>query len=265
MPLALEIGAPIQAEAARKCGKFLRCQPGLDLGDSPNVELPLMTFRVRIEAGIKASLMQTHVAQRPVGGFPGDLRKQRLSGRQRRPRVFAEQLAIVVEHFLEVGDHPPAVDGVARETAAQLVVQAALGHACQRQTGHVQRLEIRDGFCGRAVPMPQAALDAAGMRELRGSAEPAEISVERSLESRARLVQWGWLQGDVAGRRFRLESRECEFQLLVLGGDLRTMAAVILGHAPQQIAERRHAVARLLRKVRAPKERCLLARSQEHG
>src|ERR1700679_1089920 len=85
------------------------------------------------------------------------------------------------------------------------------------------------------------------------------------LPGRARLGQGGWLQGDVAGRRFRLESRECEFQLLVLGGDLRTMAAVILGHAPQQIAERRHTVARLLRKVRAPKERGLLARGQEHG
>src|ERR1700678_467569 len=96
-----------------------------------------------------------------------------------------------------------AVDGVARETAAQLIVEAAFGHACQRQAGHVQRPEVRTRLGGRAVPMPQAALDAAGMRELRGSAEPAEISVERPLESRARLLQRGRVQGDVAGRRLR--------------------------------------------------------------
>src|SRR6202789_601642 len=122
-----------------------------------------------------------------------------------------------------------AVDGIARETAAQLIVEAAFGHPCQRQAGHVQCPEVRTRLGGRAEPMPQAALDAAGMREFRGSADPAEISVERSLERRARLVQRGWVQGDVAGRRFRLEPRECEVQLLVLCGDLGTMAVVVLG------------------------------------
>ena len=98
------------------------------------------------------------------------------------------------------------------------------------------------------------------------SAEPAEVRVERSLERGARLAQRGLrpsVTPPAAGSG--VKPRERRFQLLVLRSDLCAMAVVVLGHAPQQIAERGHAVARLLRKVGAAEEGRLLAGSQEHG
>src|SRR5450631_2169474 len=104
------------------------------------------------------------------------------------------------------------------------------------------------------MPVPHASLNAAGMRKFGGLAEAAEACVERSLERRPRLAQRRFVQSDVIAGRLRRKSREREFQLLALPGDLGAVVSIVLGHAAQQIAKRRHSMARLLRKIGAPKE-----------
>ncbi len=47
------------------------------------------------------------------------------------------ELGVVVEHFLEVRDVPVSVRRVAREPAAQMIVDAALGHFFQGVENHV--------------------------------------------------------------------------------------------------------------------------------
>ena len=64
-----------------------------------------------------------------------------------RPRVDAQQLALVVEHLLEVRDRPARVDAVAVEAAAELVVETAARHLLAGDDvleGHSARL-LRSG------------------------------------------------------------------------------------------------------------------------
>jgi hypothetical protein len=63
--------------------------------------------------------------------------------RQRRFGVGRKQRAVVVQHLFEVRNHPELVDRVARESATQLVVQAAFAHARERERRHVQGVQIR--------------------------------------------------------------------------------------------------------------------------
>ena len=58
-------------------------------------------------------------------------------------RVHRQQRAVVVQHLLEVRNHPVLVHRVAAEAAAELIVDAAFAHALQSQGRHVQRLQVR--------------------------------------------------------------------------------------------------------------------------
>ena len=98
----------------------------------------------------------------------------------------AQQLAVVVQHFLEVRNHPVLIDGVAREAAAELVVDAAFGHARQRQRRHVQRMQIGLVAAGARAPLAQQKVDVGRMRKLRRAAEAAKLrSKSRASCSRA--------------------------------------------------------------------------------
>ena len=57
-----------------------------------------------------------------------------------RREVRAREQRVVVEHLLEVRHEPDRVDRVAVEAAAELVVDAAVGHAPQRAQRHRERL-----------------------------------------------------------------------------------------------------------------------------
>ncbi len=58
------------------------------------------------------------------------------------------ELGLIVEHFLEVGDMPFGVDGIAMKTAAEMIVHAAAGHFAEGVKRHA---EGRFGFVGGAV------------------------------------------------------------------------------------------------------------------
>src|ERR1700723_3323284 len=165
-----------------------------------------------------------------------DARKQRLAGGQMRAGIFAEQLRIVVDHFLEMRNNPGAIDGIACEAAPELVVKTALRHSRQRQAPHVQRLEVRTGVARAAVPMPHAALSAVRMRKFRRARKTAEVAVKGLLQHGARLGERGFVENDAASG-LRDELRERRLELGILRGDLRLLLPVILGYAAQQIAE----------------------------
>ena len=79
--------------------------------------------------------------------------------------VGARQQAVVVEHLLEVGDEPDAVDRVASEAAAELVVDAAGQHRVERLPTHL------------GLAAGQQQLERGGGRELRRAAEAAVLAV----------------------------------------------------------------------------------------
>ena len=115
-------------------------------------------------------------------------------------QVGAGEEGVVVEHLLEVGDRPGRVDAVAREPAAQLVIDAAGRHRAQGLQRHV-RLGARCGVTGRALAgnahrpvcvlgaAQQQELDDRRLRELRRPAKAAVARVERGAQSRHGLIQ----------------------------------------------------------------------------
>jgi hypothetical protein len=179
MPAAPEIGGLIEAEAAREQRILGLAQPVTHLGGRPDVEPALVSFRVGIEARVEAALPRAHVAQHPVRGLAGNAREQLVAGDGSGRGIRAEQLGIVVQHFLEMRNGPRLVHRIAGKAAAQLIVKAAFGHTRQRKRGHGQR---------RGARIAQAPLDALRVRKLGRCAEAAEAAVEGTLERGARQL-----------------------------------------------------------------------------
>ena len=80
----------------------------------PDEELALDRFAVfRLAVGVggrvEGVLGRGHVAQHVVGGLAGHTGQQRVAGQPVGQGVGAEQVGLVVEHLLEVGNEPPAV------------------------------------------------------------------------------------------------------------------------------------------------------------
>ena len=132
-----------------------------------------------------------HFAHHPVSRFVRDALEQRIAGRQRRLRIDAEQLGVVVNHLFEVRNHPVLIDRVARKAATELIVNAAFGHARQRQRRHVQRMQIRFIGAGGRAPLTQQKREIHRMRKLRRDAEAAELGIEIFREQFARALPSG--------------------------------------------------------------------------
>src|SRR5450631_1203190 len=112
--------------------------------------------------------------------------------------------------------------------------------------------------------MPQAALDAVRMRKFWSAGKAAEIGIEGLLERYLSLDHRCLIENDAKGR-FRNQAGERNLKLRILRGDLRALAAIVLSHTAQQVAEGRHAIARFLGKIRAAEERLLLFWRKKHG
>src|ERR1019366_6296874 len=103
-----------------------------------------------------------------------------LEGLQVRDR----DLRLVVEHFLEVGYEPAVVHAVAMESAAELIVHAALGHLAEGEQHHVEGLAV-PGACVVA----QQEMVHRDARELGGGAEAAQSRIEAAAEARKSALQ----------------------------------------------------------------------------
>ena len=150
-----------------------RAQHLLDLGLRPDVELALLALAVGIQRGGKTAALGNHFGQQPahclldahgierVGSLPPGLAHQ------------VDQQRVVVEHLLEVRGEPALVDGVARETAAEVVVDAALADVGERDV---------DGVPGGLVAVADGATpqqpEEAPLREFRRALQSAASHVD---------------------------------------------------------------------------------------
>ena len=149
----------------------------VDFGFVPDVETALLAFRVGVEGAGEGALAGAHLAQHPAGG----LRRPR--GEERLARVLpdvaqeVEELGVVVQHLLEMRRQPALVGGIAGEAAAQMVVDAALGHALHGQ--HHGRLHQQGA--GAAVVAPEQ-LQHPALGKLGSAADTAVAAVHLAQE-----------------------------------------------------------------------------------
>ncbi len=157
-------------------------------------------------------------------------------------KVGARQHRVVVQHLLEVGHEPDLVDRVAREPAADLVVDPAVGH---RVEGDGDRLGDVAG---------EQQLQRRRRRELRRSAEPPVAHVGRFAQRVDGLGE-DRLAEQVPGRldpsdRTQLAPRPRRGRL-----DLLPARPPRLHHRLHHLPEARHPLPRLGREVGAAVER----------
>ncbi len=143
-------------------------------GGRPHVELALLALAVGVERRPQPAVAIGQLALEERDGLHEDLARRASLARHREHRgVDAEQLGLVVQHLLEVRHQPLRVDRVAREPAAEMVVDAALGHAARPLDGTRSRAASPNG--NRLGPRQQ--LVARARRELRRAAEPAVLRI----------------------------------------------------------------------------------------
>jgi len=168
------------------------------------------------------------------------------------------QLRVVVEHLLEVGHEPLAVDRVAVEAAPELIVDAAASHPGERVAHHLERARVPG-----APPHPEHRLPGHRLGELRRLTEAAVALVELG-----RDPQVGSRQDLGAERALRLAQPlrlPHRFQELAAGLEhLAPPAVVGLRDGLEHARERGHAVTVDRREVGASVERHPL-RGEEHG
>src|SRR5713226_9130773 len=86
----------------------------------------------------------------------------------------SQELGIVVRHFLEVGDEPAFIDGVAVEAASKLVVDAAAGHFFEGSFGHSEKMF----FFGLLVAL-EDEVNGGRVGKFWGATEAAVLDVEK--------------------------------------------------------------------------------------
>ena len=257
---ALEVRRAVETEG---CGEG-RELPFVELGAGrvrgPEVEAALLPLGVRVEGGVEAALRPLHLADRPAGGLAGGPLEEVLAPGPEPGRLGAEgeERPVVVQHLLEVRDHPFAVHRVAAEPAPEMVVDPAEGHPREGVHAHVQ--------VARVAVAAEAALDVRGMRKLRRAPEPAVAGVEGAAEARHRPLQGLGAEGGgaAAASPARLRAGEGLAQRLVLLRHVAPVGGEEVHDAMEQIAERGETVARRRREVGPAEEGGQVVGGQEH-
>ena len=262
MPPAFEVGGAVQAIAPPEQPAGFLVQEGGRFFGRPHVVAAFLAFGVRVSRRVEAAVRRHHVVQHPVRGLVRDGLEQGLAGREEGLRVQGQQGTIVVQHFFEVRDLPVAIDRIAAETSAQVVVDAALRHARECQRDHEQSVDIGFVAHGAVAPVPQEPVECRRVRELGGTADAAVLAVEAAGDLCPRCRE-NLCIGLTAARR-RLEFAEDRRELLALGADVVSLLGEELSGPLQEFAERRQAMSALVRKVGAAEERPLVSGVDEH-
>jgi AcrR family transcriptional regulator len=215
---------------------------------------------VGVQRGGETALGCAEFGDHEVRGLQGDPAGEVGAGGPPQVRVRAGEQGVVVEHLLEVRDHPLPVDAVAGEAAGQLVVDPAAGH---RLAGVADHLEGALG--ARAGVVPQQELQHHRRRELRCAAEAAVRRVVRPGETQQCRGEFALPRG-AAGRVSVRPGALGQFPYDPAGHLADLLAALpprdddALKHLP----EPGHAAARGGREVGAEVERLAL-RGEEDG
>ncbi len=134
--LLFEIGLSVQAIHHREKLKLFFGQELLHLDLFPTIELPFLILGIGVEGREKAATGVGHFVKDKVAQFFADA-AEILSPRQAVGfRIDAGELAVVVEHFLEVGNPPETVGAIAMKAAAEVVANAPHFHFLQREGQH---------------------------------------------------------------------------------------------------------------------------------
>ena len=265
VPAAFEVGFPVEPEAARDEVEGFPVEQGADFVGRPDVVLAFFALGVRVPGRVESAVRRQHVAQHPVRGAVGRLPEQRLARRLGRQRIRGQQGAVVVEHLFEVRYLPVAVDRVAAETAADVIEDAAMGHARQGQRGHEQRIDVGFVVAGGAAPGTEKPLQCRRMGKLGSMTAATEIVVEAVGQAPAQLAHGPRVQGVIIGRAIGYQFPKYVDEAFALVAYRVTVLDVVARDLAQQVAERGQPVARLVGKIGAAEKRPLVRGGEEHG
>ena len=152
--MAFEVSIRRDAVDAREERRVVGTEHVFDFGGAPDVEFAFLAFAVGIERSCEAAGFSDHFALEP-GDRLGDARcEERLL---RFAPDFGEQInqqRIVVEHLFEVRHEPKLIDRIAREAAAEMIVDAALTDIAQRRDDGIARAAIVEAD-GAAPEQPE--------------------------------------------------------------------------------------------------------------
>ena len=225
-----------------------------DLLGAPDIEPAFLALAVGVErAGEGAAAIGggrgAHLAQQPGHGLADALFVERFAGLLPGERQQLEQGRVVVEHLLEMRHQPGGVGGVAREAAAQVIVDAALAHAMQRQMHGLVEALVAAARARRATAARRSALaETSAPRRCRHSGDRPPAAGARRC---ARALPAP--PGEPALRLGEIGERRLE------GGDILLdpgrILAIGLGDGGQHLAESGPAPAILRREIGAAPER----------
>ena len=171
-----------------------------NLGVAPDVERPLHLVRGRVAGLIGRDAVGIfrrvepagrvgHVAQHVRQRVLGDIREEAVAARLPRLEVREHELALVVQHLLEVRDAPFRIHGIPVEPAADVIAHAPERHGAERFRHHQQR-RLRAAAAGRPPRMlAQQEQQLRWTRKLRRLAEASLTPIERHLELLDALVE----------------------------------------------------------------------------
>ena len=148
-----------------------------DLVQRPDVEFPLLAFAVGIERGGEGALLGRHLAREPADGLLRARAEQRIAGTLMRERQQLQQLRIVVEHLLEMRHQPALVDRIAGKPAAEMIVDAALADALERD---LDRGEV--ALLAGALPCPPQKFEHHAIGKFRRAADAAMHGIDQAAE-----------------------------------------------------------------------------------
>ena len=229
----------------------------LDLGERPDVELALLAFRIGVERSRERAARRRHLAREPGHRLACARAKQQLAGAHMRERQQLDELRVVVEHLLEMRHQPFLVDRIAREAAAEVIVDAAVRHALERELDHLIEARVVAPHAGAPQHFKHGAL-----RKFRRAAEAAVHRIEHARDRGRGGVELAHADRHlvVGARRFG----EPRHQGLAVLLDLLRLVAEESRDLAQYIDEGGPAEARRLRKIGAAPHR-LAGGREEHG
>ena len=196
------------AFGVEKLGNFRGCP--CPVGAFVFFGIAFLAEGVGVLGGVEAAVFIEHFREE-VGEYVfGGLAEEVVLGDLPCLDVGEGELGLVVEHFFVMRDVPVAIDGIAVEAAAEVIVDAAPGDGAEGIGGHVAGHFRFVGAFGEALVKLHEGEHECGTGKFRGVAEAALLGIEHAVAG----VEV------VAEDFFRREAAEC-LGLIGLFAELR--------------------------------------------
>src|SRR5260370_1461095 len=135
-----------------------RTKNSVDLSARPDIEFTFLALGIGVERGTKCAFRRGHLADQPIESLLGTLQKQLLAAASVGEGEQFQNFGVVIEHFLKMRDQPFFIDGAARETSAQGVIDAALAHMLERQLHEFKESRLASAHAGTPKQFQHGAL-----------------------------------------------------------------------------------------------------------